>query len=138
MNKEYHATEHIVAFIDILGASEKIKQNATESLNTVHFVYEESLRKAEIIYSSEEVKGIKPIVRIWSDNIVVAVPIIDNNYLGALFSIIVLSTVIQSEFLAHNYLVRGGISVGDFFLSIIFKAATSKQMMVLLISFLVS
>lgn len=115
MNKEYHATEHIVAFIDILGASEKIKQNATESLNTVHFVYEESLRKAEIIYSAEEVKGIKPIVRIWSDNIVVAVPIIDNNYLGALFSIIVLSTVIQSEFLAHNYLVRGGISVGDFF-----------------------
>lgn len=49
MNKEYKASEHMVAFIDILGASEKIKQNSNESLNTVHFVYEESLRKAEII-----------------------------------------------------------------------------------------
>lgn len=115
MNSEYHASEHIVAFIDILGASKKIKQNASESLNTVHFVYEESLRKAEIIYSAEEVAGIKPIIKIWSDNIVVAVPIIEGNYYSALFSIIVLSTVIQSEFLAHNYLVRGGISVGDFF-----------------------
>ena len=46
MEKEYKTSEHIVAFIDVLGASEKIKQNATESLNTVHFVYEESLRKA--------------------------------------------------------------------------------------------
>ena len=115
MNKEYKPSEHIVAFIDILGASEKIKQNSNESLNIVHFVYEDSLRKAEMIYSSEEVAGIKPIVKIWSDNIVVAVPIIEGNYFSALFSIIVLSTVIQSEFLAHNYLVRGGISVGDFF-----------------------
>lgn len=115
MAKEYKTSEHIVAFIDVLGASEIIKQNSNESLNTVHFVYEDSLRKAEMIYSAEEVAGIKPIVKIWSDNIVVAVPIIEGNYFSALFSIIVLSTVIQSEFLAHNYLVRGGISVGDFF-----------------------
>lgn len=115
MEKEYTTSEHIVAFIDILGASEKIKQSSKESLNTVHFVYEESLRKAEIIYSAEEVMGLKPIIKIWSDNIVVAVPVIIGNYLNALFSILVLSTVIQSEFLAHNYLVRGGISVGDFF-----------------------
>ena len=115
MNKEYKASEHIVAFIDVLGASEKIKQNSNESLNTVHFVYEESLHKAEIIYSAEEVVGLKPIIKIWSDNIVVAVPVIKGNYAEALFSILVLSTVIQSEFLAHNYLVRGGIAVGDFF-----------------------
>ena len=115
MNKRYKTSEHIVAFIDVLGASEKIKQNSKESLNTIHFVYEESLRKAETIYSSEEVKRIKPIVKIWSDNIVVAAPIIEGNYCNALFSVIVLSTVIQCEFLAHNYLVRGGISVGDFF-----------------------
>ena len=115
MNKEYKISEYIVAFIDILGASEKIKQNSNESLNTVHFVYEESLRKAEIIYSAEEVVGLKPIIKIWSDNIVVAVPVIKENYAEALFSILVLSTVIQSEFLVHNYLVRGGISVGDFF-----------------------
>ncbi len=115
MNKEYKISEYIVAFIDILGASEKIKQNSNESLNTVHFVYEESLRKAEIIYSAEEVVGLKPIIKIWSDNIVVAVPVIKENYAEALFSILVLSTVMQSEFLVHNYLVRGGISVGDFF-----------------------
>ena len=28
MNKEYKISEYIVAFIDILGASEKIKQNS--------------------------------------------------------------------------------------------------------------
>ena len=36
--------EYMVAFIDILGASQKIKKDSTGSLNTVHRVYEKALK----------------------------------------------------------------------------------------------
>ena len=45
--KEYKTTEHIVAFIDILGATAKIKENVDESLNAVHKTYDLAIRSLE-------------------------------------------------------------------------------------------
>ena len=107
--------EYVVAFIDILGASKKIKDNSEESLNIVHTVYEKALVSREKLYDNDLIKNLKPKVRIFSDNIVIAVPTKGNGDFSAFISIAILSGLIQREFLHYKYLVRGGIAIGDFF-----------------------
>ena len=111
----YKLEEYVIAFIDILGASEKIKEDSEKSLNIVHTVYENALISCEKLYDNEYIKELKPLIRIWSDNIVIAVPIKQNNDFAAFTSIAILSGLIQYEFLHYRYLVRGGIAIGDFF-----------------------
>ena len=112
---KYKLEEHVVAFIDILGSSKKIRENSEESLNIVHKVYENALVSLEQLYEEKAVERLKPIVRIYSDNIVIAVPTKQIGGFSAFISVAVLSGLIQHEFLHYKYLVRGGISMGDFF-----------------------
>ena len=112
---EYKMEEYVVAFIDILGASKKIRDNSEESLNIVHTVYEKALASREQLYENNSIKKLKPLVKIFSDNIVIAVPTKENGDFSAFISIAILSGLIQHEFLHYKYLVRGGIAIGDFF-----------------------
>lgn len=112
---EYQTKEYIVAFIDVLGASKKIKENSQKSLNTVHEVYNDALRSCERLYDTENLSRLKPIVKIYSDNIVIAVPTEHTDIFSAFTSIAIFSALIQNHFLQYKYLVRGGISIGDFF-----------------------
>ena len=112
---EYKTKEYVVAFIDILGASKKIKNECDKSLNIVHQVYTNALQSCDKLYASEKILKLRPIVKIYSDNIVLAVPTDETNIFSAFLSIVILSGLIQQEFLQHKYLVRGGISIGDFF-----------------------
>ncbi len=112
---EYKLEEYVVAFIDILGASKKIKEDSENSLNIMHKVYQNALSHCEKIYDNEIAIKLKPIVKIYSDNIVVAVSTKPYGQNPAFVSVAILSAVIQHEFLQYNYLIRGGISMGDFF-----------------------
>lgn len=112
---EHKLEEYVVAFIDILGASKKISDNSEKSLNIVHAVYENALASCEKLYNNDSIKNLKPKVRIFSDNIVIAVPTKENGDFSAFISIAILSGLIQHEFLHYKYLVRGGIAIGDFF-----------------------
>lgn len=112
---EHKLEEYVVAFIDILGSSKKIREDVEKSLNIVHTVYENALTSCEKLYDNEKIRKLKPIIRIFSDNIVIAVPTKQNGDFSAFVSIAILSGLIQHEFLHHKYLVRGGISMGDFF-----------------------
>lgn len=112
---EYKAKEYIVAFIDILGASKKIKADSEKSLNVVHEVYNSALRSCDQLYDNENISKLKPVVKIYSDNIVIAVPTDVINAFSAFLSVAILSGLIQHEFLQRRYLVRGGIAMGDFF-----------------------
>lgn len=113
---EHKLEEYVVAFIDILGASKKISDNSEKSLNIVHAVYENALASCEKLYDNDSIKNLKPKVRIFSDNIVIAVPTKENGDFSAFISIAILSGLIQHEFLHYKYLVRGGIAIGDFFI----------------------
>ena len=111
----YKTEEYVVAFIDVLGAKNEIKKDCEGSLNIVHNVYNNAFNSRKELYDNEEIAKLKPIVRIFSDNIAIAVPIKENNVLAAFVSVAVLSGLIQHEFLQYQYLVRGGIAIGDFF-----------------------
>lgn len=112
---KYKTQEHVVAFIDILGAKNKINNDVNESLNVVHSAYNEAIKFLNTLYRGD-IELLRPQIRIFSDNIVVAVPTSTKGEISALMSILVYSGLIQHQFLHHKYLVRGGISIGDFFI----------------------
>ena len=112
---QYKMEEYVVAFIDVLGSSKRIKNDSENSLNIVHAVYDNVINSRDELYDNENIKKLKPIVKIYSDNIVIAVPTKEKNGYSAFISIAILSCLIQQEFLKYKYLVRGGISMGSFF-----------------------
>lgn len=112
MNLDEHLQEHIVAFIDILGSTEAIKKDEEKSLKVMHDSYTEAIKLFDYLF---EDKQIKPKVKIFSDNIVVAVPRLKESGHGAFCAVVMLSAIIQVQFLKHGLLTRGGIASGSFF-----------------------
>ena len=104
--------EHMVAFIDILGSTEAIKKDEEKSLKVMHDSYTEAIKLFN--YLLEDIQ-LKPKVRIFSDNIVIAVPRLRESGHGAFCAVVMLSAIIQVEFLKHGLLSRGGIATGSFF-----------------------
>ena len=116
LDNKYTTEEHVVAFIDILGAKSIINKEENVSLNVVHNTYETTLETLEKIYEGELSEPLKPKIKIFSDNIVIAVPTKIRGKFAAFTSVAVYAGLIQNEFLHNHYLVRGGITVGDFFM----------------------
>ncbi len=112
-DKEYKTSEYVVAFIDILGATNAIMKQTDASLDVIHKIYENAIKT----FSKFQMVDFKrPQVKIFSDNIVVAIPYDkDHRKNDALFAVAVMSSSLQANFLAHGWLTRGGISAGHFF-----------------------
>ena len=104
--------EHIVAFIDVLGSKEAIKKDEEKSLKVMYYSYTEAIKLFDYLFEN---KQIKPRVKIFSDNIVVAVSRYGESGHGAFCAVVMLSAIIQVEFLKHGLLTRGGIASGSFF-----------------------
>lgn len=124
-NGEIKATltteEYMVAFIDVLGASNKIKNDSAGSLNTVHRVYEKALKlyKEQLLFErhttfdeDDTVETIR--IKIFSDNIVLYTRINDD-LRGCFIHLVYLAGYMQAIFLNEGLLVRGGIAKGDFY-----------------------
>lgn len=112
MEQKYRTKPAVVAFIDVLGSSEAIKNNANESLNAIHIAYDETIIQFKQ-YNSEYIK--EPKVNIFSDNIILSNDIIEGKEDCALYSIIFFSALLQMNMWVNGLLVRGGISCGNFF-----------------------
>lgn len=112
MEQKYKTTLAAVAFIDVLGSSKAIKNNANESLNAIHIAYDETIVQFKK-YHSEHM--IEPKVDIFSDNIILSNEIVEGKEERAFLSIIFFSALLQMNMWINNLLVRGGISCGDFF-----------------------
>lgn len=112
MNSKYNTKEYIVAFIDILGSSNAIMKDAQKSLNSVHAVYDESVSIYRKLFDG---KKFIPSVKIFSDNIVIAVPYVKDKGLNSFLAVAMMSAIIQVQFLNHRWLTRGGIASGSYF-----------------------
>lgn len=108
--------EYIVAHIDILGTSEKIRND----INNKHFellksIYEETNFNIQIIngcnYESEESSLIE--FKIFSDNILVFQKVV-NDYTQEADAILNWIAFFQASALAKGILTRGGIAHGEF------------------------
>lgn len=108
----------VVAFIDLLGAKELIQNDPENSLEIIHSCYEYAKNEIKDKYPSELNF---PQINIFSDNIVLSLPLYDmenNNSdkdLMNIMSVIVYSSIIQYYFWVNRLLVRGAISFGSFF-----------------------
>ncbi len=112
MKKELKLNNCIVAFIDILGATNAIQNNAQESLNIVHDAYTESIKVFKKLFKG---KRIKPMIKIFSDNIVIAANREGESGHGAFLAVCMMSAIIHLECLKRKLLTRGAISSGSFF-----------------------
>lgn len=114
IKKHYPLSLHIVACIDILGAKELI--NIPASLDSVHEQFEAALKACNVFNSLDS----KMEAQIFSDNIIISYPIDDciNDKLSIAmrFSEVVnLSAMIQHNFFQNITLLRGGITIGEFY-----------------------
>ena len=103
---------HIVSFIDILGATNSIISESEKSLNLVHIAYEKAIETFNSLFKD---KSITPTVKIFSDNILVSLPYNDKLKRPAFLAVAMISAIIQVQFLSFGYLTRGAISYGSFY-----------------------
>ena len=112
---DYKTSNHIVAYLDILGATKKIcNDNDFSFLNHLNMCMEDAIEEAggEIFPKKENI-----FVKIFSDNILLAIELKENdeqkdNKIAALFNTV---ANIYNEILSYGYLMRGSIVEGEFF-----------------------
>lgn len=105
----YKTSKYCVAYLDILGGRRIIyNDDKNYHLNKINMIFEDALRESKIFAHDIFVK-------MFSDNILLAVPIEENNRKQNIEKIIVLVSNIIQEVADYGYLMRGAITEGEFF-----------------------
>ncbi len=114
-----HTSNYCVAYLDILGGVNKIKADKDNKfLNLLNMLYVDVFNEAQGIFNED--KDI--VVKIFSDNILLAMQIEKESpekekKIQRLLNVV---SNIYNEALRYGYLLRGGISEGEFFINEIF------------------
>lgn len=116
MGNKYYTEEYIVVFIDLLGAKDKIANEGDEALNIVHSAYNQTMDELKGLFSGTSAENLKPKVKMFSDNIAICFPSRENERYKSFAAAALTSAFIQNQFLHNNYLLRGGIALGDCFI----------------------
>lgn len=111
-------TPHVVAYLDILGATNRIKDSAgqNDSLNLIHNLYKHIIDLANPDTGIKKYEGIQ--FKIFSDNIIIAKELAHD---ADVDSVLILLNCV-SNFLCSSvgdsvgWLVRGGITIGDLYI----------------------
>lgn len=111
----YKTSNHIIAYLDILGAKDMIcNDNNFDFLNHLNMFMEDAIEESGggIFPKEEEIY-----IKIFSDNILLAIELKENdeqkdNKIAALFNTV---ANIYNEILRYGYLMRGAIVEGEFF-----------------------
>ena len=105
----YKTSRHCVAYLDILGGKNIIcTDDKNEHLNKISMIFEDALGESKMF--SENI-----FVKIFSDNILLALPTDDDSRKQNITNIIGLVRNIIYEAADYGYLIRGAITEGDFF-----------------------
>ena len=113
-------TPHIVVYIDFLGTGDKIqKENGEPALNEIYEIYHSALRYKQRKKTELDFQKLK--VKVFSDNILIAIPSPAINDLTSLQTILSFAASIQLKaFIEYNWLIRGGVSYGYLYLDEVF------------------
>lgn len=111
----YKTSNHIIAYLDILGATNMIcNDDSFDFLNHLNMFMEDAIEESGggIFKHKEEI-----FIKIFSDNILLAIELKENDEqrndkIAILFNIV---ANIYNEILRYGYLMRGAIVEGDFF-----------------------
>jgi len=111
----YKTSNHIIAYLDMLGAKQMIcNDNDFDFLNHLNMFMEDTISESGGEFFPKEGKKY---VKIFSDNILIAIELKENdehrdNKIAALFNTV---ASIYNEILRYGYLMRGAIVEGEFF-----------------------
>ena len=109
-------TPHIVAFLDFLGATEKMKSPEQNDifLQEINYVYAFAKR---ILQRTQDSRSNKLKIKIFSDNIVIAEEIKDQqNIIKAFVDIEQFSLLLYTNALLNRNIMRGAISIGQLYM----------------------
>jgi hypothetical protein len=111
---EVEYEDRLVAFIDILGFKELVKQSISsyEAMNKIYYAMQTILNVKTIeehFYSSEIVRPYQATVTTFSDSIVISYLV---GLHGSLFRILLDIIHLQLELAYQGILIRGGITIG--------------------------
>lgn len=112
MEDLYRTRDAMVAFIDMLGASKQIKNNADMSLIKMHSAYDIAMELYGKLPAAKQ-ELIK--VRIFSDNIVIYAFCDEGGARASFYAVTKFAALIQARFTQMGILIRGGIARGSFF-----------------------
>ncbi|WP_428044076.1 hypothetical protein [Candidatus Avelusimicrobium faecicola] len=105
----YKTSQHCIAYLDMLGGKNVICNDPqSEHLNKINMIFYDALEESKMFASDVFVK-------IFSDNILLAMPTDNDNRKQNIEKIIGLVNNIISEMADYGYLMRGAITEGDFF-----------------------
>ena len=111
----YETSNHIIAYLDILGAKDLIcNDNDFDFLNHLNMFMEDAIEESGGgVFPREE----KIYIKIFSDNILLAIELKENDEQRENKIAILFNTVanIYNEILRYGYLMRGAIVEGEFF-----------------------
>lgn len=109
-NNDEVLEDHYIAYIDILGYEKQLQ--SADNQYSFYKQIERAFKDAMKIAGQHEFSGIREVnYRIFSDNIVLSIPIAKQNSFAAICQF---SWAIQCSFIMNGFLVRGGISSGLF------------------------
>lgn len=111
----YKTSNHIIAYLDVLGAKQMIcNDNDFDFLNHLNMFMEDAIEESGggIFSNKEEI-----FVKIFSDNILLAIEVKENDKQKDDKVAVLFNTVanIYNEILHYGYLMRGAIVEGEFF-----------------------
>lgn len=110
---DYKTSRHCVAYLDILGGKNKICADKDNTfLNTLNMVFQDAVEETNFLFRKETI-----FTKIFSDNILLSMEIEnnDNQAEEKLSSFLNLTANVVLEALRYEFLMRGAITIGDFF-----------------------
>ena len=110
-----HTSNYCVAYLDVLGAENYMKGDlADKFLNDLNSIYYDAIDNVSFV---SEVANKDIYIKIFSDNILLAIEIYENDELRKpkIEKIINLTGNIYNNALCHGYLLRGAITEGSFY-----------------------
>lgn len=111
---KYKTSRYCVAYLDFLGGTDIIRHDdQNKHLNIINMIFADALSESKIFARDVFVK-------IFSDNILLAMPIDVSNRKESIETIVGLVINIIQEAADYNYLMRGAITEGLFFCNDIF------------------
>ncbi|WP_428044556.1 hypothetical protein [Candidatus Avelusimicrobium fimicolum] len=106
---EYKTSQYCVAYLDFLGGTDIIlHDDQNKHLNIINMIFEDALFEAKML-----VKDI--FVKIFSDNILLALPTDKGERAQKIEKLITLVSNFVQQAADNDYLIRGAITEGDFF-----------------------
>ena len=116
---------HVIAFLDILGSSEIIKENSLNMLNEINELYSFAIKVCRKDGAIRDFSKLR--IKIFSDNILVAREIEEphkgirnHTCFGEIYDIVRFVGVFQGLALGKKFLLRGGITIGELYFDDIF------------------